>query len=53
MPPTSTPTPYSTLTPDPSNIVYNFSLAPDQWQFLGLAALIVVFCVGVLVAVKL
>lgn len=51
MVPTDTPTP--TGTPDPGTVVQVVQLAPDEWQFIALAIVLVVFSIGVLVAVKL
>lgn len=49
--PTDTPTPDPTSTP--AAVVQAVQLAPDQWQFLALAVVLVVFAVAFLVAVKL
>jgi len=51
--PSPVPDPTSTPLPDPADVVHLVHMAPDQWQFLALALLLVVFSLGVIVAVKL
>lgn len=50
--PTPTPTvdPTQTPLPSPAEVVHVASLAPDQWGFLALGVVLVVFGVGFLVA---
>ncbi|MFC4244749.1 hypothetical protein ACFOYW_15350 [Gryllotalpicola reticulitermitis] len=49
-----TPTPTPVPTADPIAVAHVIAtLPPDQWQFIALAIVIVVFAVGVLIAVKL
>ena len=50
-----TPSPSPTPVPstDPATVVHLAQLAPEQWQFVALGILVVVFVAGVLLAVKL
>lgn len=48
---TPTPTPDPTMTPDPSAVTA-VQFVPEQWQYIAVALCIVVFAVGVLLAVK-
>lgn len=51
--PTPTVPPVTTLEEPAPVLPTSFELVPEQWQFIAVALVIVVFCIGVLVVVKL